>query len=267
MLSVLHRIVTDLGPNVSAGVAASVLDALGLAPADADALADGLADADGLGDAEPDGGGPTTADAVIGVSTGAALWSRSPAAEQYVVAVVLANATCRTVSDTVPAVVAVQVPVALIGPSGTAASLAAAGYAVWVSVTVPDCAPPTATVTRIGTSPALSGTGPLVTPAAAVRVTVTVCPAAGLAGLWLSVNESAHAVGDVPVPASLKYSRQPRVAETGSAASAGAARPARATAARTAAPVATRRTVLTSPPRCGRGGAGPAARPAARPRR
>ena len=71
-------------------------------------------------------------------------------------------------------------------------------------MTVPVCAPPRATVTRTGTSPALSGTGPLVTPAAAARVTVTVCPAAGLAGVCVSVNASLQLVGDVPVPASLK---------------------------------------------------------------
>jgi hypothetical protein len=78
-----------------------------------------------------------------------------------------------------------------------------------LSVTVPDWDPPSANLMMTGTSPALSGTGPLLGPATAVKVTVTVCPGDGVAGVWVSPNVSFHVVGEVPVPASLKYSRQP----------------------------------------------------------
>ncbi|GID46744.1 hypothetical protein Aca07nite_40190 [Actinoplanes capillaceus] len=59
-------------------------------------------------------------------------------------------------------------------------------------------------MTATGTEPAVSGTGPLVDPSAAVNETVTVWPGFGDAGVWVRVNVSAHVLGEEPVPASLK---------------------------------------------------------------
>src|SRR5690349_15760949 len=88
----------------------------------------------------------------IVLGAGAALWSRSPGPEQYVLAVALLNTTCVTVREAAPAPPATYVPVAVIGPSGAPAAAGPAGYVASDSATVPDWEPPSATETLTGTS-------------------------------------------------------------------------------------------------------------------